>query len=85
MTGLETVCCWIAQVHQRLMADDIVEDFDAGLEYAEAESVLRIVQRGDQRQCLVRWDRLQLLTSEHCLATGGNALLVPSSRQSFSL
>ncbi len=43
-----------AQVHQRFMATDIVEDFDAGLEYAEAESVLRMVQRGDQRECLVR-------------------------------
>ncbi len=38
------------------MATDIVEDFDAGLEYAEAESVLRMVQRGDQRECLVRCD-----------------------------
>ena len=43
-----------AQVHQQLMAQDIVEDFDAGMEYAEAESVVRIVQRGDQRECLVR-------------------------------
>ena len=43
-----------AQVHQRFVADDVIEDYDAGLEYAEVEAILRIVQRGDQRQCLVR-------------------------------
>lgn len=44
------------QVHQRFVAEDVVEDYDAGLEFAEAAAILRIVQRGDQRQCLIRFD-----------------------------
>ena len=37
------------------VADDVVEDFDAGLEYGEAESILKSVQRGDAREYLVRY------------------------------
>lgn len=43
------------QVSQWNVADDVVEDFDAGLEYGKAESILRSVQKGDAREYLVRW------------------------------
>ena len=65
-------------MHERFMAVDVVEDFDAGFEYAEAEAVVRIVQRGDQRQCLVRCNATSLTTrmqacarpcAHHCSAT----------------
>ena len=42
------------QVSQWNVADDVVEDFDAGLEYGEAESILKSVQKGDTREYLVR-------------------------------
>ena len=32
----------------------MVEDFDAGLEYGEAQSILKSVQRGDAREYLVQ-------------------------------
>lgn len=44
------------QVNQAYIAEDVREDFEAGLEYAEAAAILRMVQRGDQRQYLVRSD-----------------------------
>lgn len=42
------------QVSQWDVAADIVEDFDAGLEYCEAQCILKSVQRGDEREYLVR-------------------------------
>ncbi len=42
------------QVSQWNVASDVVEDFDAGLEYGEAESILKSVQKGDGREYLVR-------------------------------
>jgi hypothetical protein len=48
-------CCesfW--QVNQAFIAEDVRDDFEAGLEYAEAAAILRMVQRGDQRQYLIR-------------------------------
>ena len=42
------------QVSQWNVASDVVEDFDAGLEYGEAESILKSVQKGDAREYLVR-------------------------------
>ena len=58
------------------MATDIVEDFDAGLEYAEAESVLRMVQRGDQRECLVRCGAARPPYSRHLwVLTAGIGIL----------
>ncbi len=42
------------QVPQWNVANDVVEDFDAGLEYGEAERILKSVQRGDTREYLVQ-------------------------------
>ena len=47
--------CW--QVNQAFIAEDVRENFETGLEYAEAAAILRMVQRGDQRQYLVRCGR----------------------------
>jgi hypothetical protein len=55
------------QVSQWNVADDVVEDFDAGLEYGEAESILKAVQKGDAREYLVRWG------SAHALYRGPTA------------
>ncbi|CAL8470619.1 g10161 [Coccomyxa elongata] len=43
---------WVPQWN---VANDVVEDFDAGLEYGEAERILKSVQRGDTREYLVQW------------------------------
>ena len=43
------------QVNQAFIAEDVRENFETGLEYAEAAAILRMVQRGDQRQYLVRY------------------------------
>lgn len=43
-----------AQVNEAYVAEDVRADYEAGLEYAQADSILRMVQRGDQRQYLVR-------------------------------
>ena len=37
------------------MAEDLVEDFDAGLEYAEADCIVDVQNRGDSRQYLIRY------------------------------
>ena len=44
----------VPQVSQWNVANDVVEDFDAGLEYGEAERILKSVQRGDSREYLVQ-------------------------------
>lgn len=46
--------CERVQVSQWNVADDVVEDYNAGLEYGEAESILKSVQKGDAREYLVR-------------------------------
>ncbi len=53
------VNCWnecsaTVQVPQWNVANDVVEDFDAGLEYGEPERILKSVQRGDTREYLVQ-------------------------------
>lgn len=50
----EPEACEGVQVSQWNIADDVVEDYDAGLEYGEAESILKSVQKGDAREYLVR-------------------------------
>ena len=42
------------QVNSKYVAEDLVADFDAGLEYAEADCLLDVQHRGDSRQYLVR-------------------------------
>ena len=42
------------QVSQWNVADDVVEDYDAGLEYGKPEGIVKSVQRGDAREYLVR-------------------------------
>ena len=42
------------QVSQWNVADDVVEDYDAGLEYGVAECILKSVQKGDAREYLIR-------------------------------
>jgi signal recognition particle protein len=42
-------------VPQSDLAQDVVDDFDAGLEYAPAASLLRERRRGDAREFLVAW------------------------------
>ena len=42
-------------MNQAFIAEDVRENFETGLEYAEAAAILRMVQRGDQRQYLVRY------------------------------
>ena len=36
------------------IAPDVVEDYDSGLEYGTAARVLRMVQRGDEREFLIQ-------------------------------
>ena len=43
-----------AQVNQLYIAPDVVEDYDSGLEYGTAARMLRMVQRGDEREFLVQ-------------------------------
>ena len=38
------------------MAEDVVEDYDAGLEYAEADCIVDMESRGDSRNYLIRCD-----------------------------
>ena len=45
---------FVLQVSQWDVAADIVDDYDAGLEYCEAQFILKSVQRGDEREYLVR-------------------------------
>ncbi len=44
----------VAQVNQLYIAPDLVEDYDNGLEYGTAARVLRMVQRGDEREFLIQ-------------------------------
>ncbi|KAK9828851.1 hypothetical protein WJX72_002407 [[Myrmecia] bisecta] len=43
---------WVAE---KFVAEDVIEDYDEGLEYANAECILDVRQKGDQRTYLVRW------------------------------
>jgi signal recognition particle protein len=43
------------QVPQWNVATDVIEDYDAGLEYGEAAKILKSVQKGDAREYLVQW------------------------------
>ena len=36
------------------VADDVVEDYDAGLEYGNPQAIVKSVQKGDAREYLVR-------------------------------
>ncbi|KAL4422282.1 hypothetical protein ABPG75_008479 [Micractinium tetrahymenae] len=42
-------------VEERYVSREVVEDYEAGLEYAQAEAVLDCRQRGTMRNYLVRW------------------------------
>lgn len=42
-------------VDEKYVSQEVVEDFEAGLEYAQAEAVLDCRQRGTMRKYLVRW------------------------------
>ena len=42
-------------VSEKYVSEEVVEDFNGGLEYAEAESVIGVRNRGDSRTYLVRW------------------------------
>ena len=44
----------VPQVNERDVAEDLVADWDAGLELAEASDILDVRQRGDRRTYLVR-------------------------------
>ena len=41
-------------MNQLYIAPDVVEDYDNGLEYGNAARVLRMVQRGDEREFLIQ-------------------------------
>lgn len=62
----ERILYCVSQVHQRFVAEDVVQDYDAGLEFAEAAAILRVVQRGDQRQCLIRFGPPPVFPSPGC-------------------
>jgi signal recognition particle 43 kDa protein len=42
-------------LNERYISEDVIEDFESGLEYAEAEEILDVRNRGDSRTYLVRW------------------------------
>jgi signal recognition particle protein len=42
-------------VPERYVSTEVIEDFESGLEYAEAEAVVDVRNRGDSRTYLVRW------------------------------
>jgi hypothetical protein len=44
------------QVPRCFVADDVVEDFNKGMEYADAERILEMKKKGDGRLYLVRWE-----------------------------
>ena len=48
-------CHRMLQVNSKYIAEDLVQDFDAGLEYAEAECIVDVQQKGDDRQYLIRY------------------------------
>ena len=48
-------CCVCQQVDGKYIAEDLIQDFDAGLEYAEAECILEVQNKGDSRQYLIKY------------------------------
>ena len=44
----------VVQVNSKYIAEDLIEDFDAGLEYAEADCIVDVQQTGDSLQYLIR-------------------------------
>lgn len=42
-------------INEKLVSQDVINDYNAGLEYVEAAQVLDMRQRGDERRFLVRW------------------------------
>lgn len=42
---------WVAESY---LAEDVIEDYEQGLEYAEAECIVEMKRKGDARQYLVR-------------------------------
>lgn len=42
------------QVDSKYIAEDLIHDFDAGLEYAQAECIVDVQNRGDSRQYLIK-------------------------------
>jgi signal recognition particle protein len=41
--------------HEKYVSAEVIEDYESGLEYAEAESIVDVRNRGDSRTYLVRW------------------------------
>ena len=39
----------------KYVAEDLVEDYDAGLEYGEADCILDVQSKGDSREYLIRY------------------------------
>jgi signal recognition particle protein len=37
------------------VSDEVIEDFQAGLKYAEADEILDVRNRGDSRTYLIKW------------------------------
>lgn len=42
-------------VNEAMVAEDLQEDYNSNLEWAEAAEILRVVVRGDAREYLVKW------------------------------
>lgn len=42
-------------LHEKYLSQEVIEDYESGLEYAEAESILDVRNRGDSRTYLVKW------------------------------
>lgn len=42
------------QVLARHIAEDVIEDFEKGMEYAEADRILDVKRKGDNRTFLVK-------------------------------
>jgi signal recognition particle protein len=40
---------------EKYVSEEVIQDYEAGLEYAEAESIVDVRNRGDSRTYLVRW------------------------------
>ncbi|KAG7668790.1 hypothetical protein Ndes2526B_g00491 [Nannochloris sp. 'desiccata'] len=42
-------------MHEKYVSEEVIQDYESGLEYAEAESIVDVRNRGDSRTYLLRW------------------------------
>jgi len=42
-------------MHEKYVSEEVIQDYECGLEYAEAECIIDVRNRGDSRTYLVRW------------------------------